>query len=149
MDTTIYLWSFGVFIEIIMFFFQGKLLQFNLLNILRLTMLATVFRWYLVFAFASNVGVLFFAQSLHALSFALFHSAAISYLFHRYKNKALAQQFFSGITYGLGGLSGALLSGYIYEWYPKYLFLSSSVIVFGAFVLISWYKRSVENPPMD
>ena len=145
MDMTIYLWSFGVFIEVIMFFFQGKLLHFNLLNILRLTMLATVVRWFLVFAFASNIGVLFFAQSLHALSFALFHSAAISYLFQRYKNKALAQQFFSGITYGLGGLSGALLSGYIYEYYAKYLFLSSSVIAFGAFVFISLHQKRKEG----
>jgi len=145
MDMTIYLWSFGVFIEIIMFFFQGKLLHHNLLNILRFTMLATVVRWFLVFAFASNTPVLFFAQSLHALSFALFHSAAISYLFVHYKNKALAQQFFSGITYGLGGLSGALLSGYIYEYYPKYLFLSSSLIAFGAFVFITLYQRETEG----
>jgi len=143
LDMTIYLWSFGVFIEIIMFFFQGKLLHGNLLNILRFTILATVLRWFLVFAFATNIPVLFFAQSLHALSFALFHSAAISYLFHRYKNRALAQQFFSGITYGLGGLLGALLSGYIYEWYPEYLFVSSSVIAFVAFVFITLHQRRV------
>lgn len=145
LDMTIYLWSFGVLIEIIMFFFQGKLLHLNLLNILRFTMLAAVLRWFLVFMFPTNLGVLFFAQSLHALSFALFHSAAITYLFHLYKNKALAQQFFSGISYGLGGLSGALLSGYIYELYPEYLFLSSSVIAFGAFVFISMWSKKVED----
>ncbi|WP_297440254.1 MFS transporter [Sulfurimonas sp.] len=144
LDMTIYLWSFGVLIEVIMFFVQGKFLHFNLLKILQLTILATAFRWLLVFYFPQNLNVLFFAQSLHALSFALFHTAAISYLFHLYKNKSLAQQFFSGISYGLGGFSGALLSGYIYEWYPKYLFLSSSIIVFTAFIFISLWMRERE-----
>jgi PPP family 3-phenylpropionic acid transporter len=145
LDMTVYLWSFGVLIEIIMFFVQGKFLHFDLLKILRFTILATVFRWFLVFYFPQNLGILFFSQSLHALSFALFHTAAISYLFHLYKNKSLAQQFFSGITYGLGGLSGALLSGYIYEYYPKYLFLSSSIIALTAFVFISLWIKERKN----
>lgn len=128
LDMTIYLWTFGVLAEIFMLFYQGKLLRGNLLLILQITTFATALRWFLVFVFPQNLIILFFAQSLHALSFALFHSAAISYLFHIYKHKALAQQFFSGITYGFGGFSGALLAGYIYEFYPKYLFLSSAFI---------------------
>jgi PPP family 3-phenylpropionic acid transporter len=146
MDTTIYLWSFGVVVEVLMLFFQGKLLEKNLLHILIFTTLATVLRWFLVFAFAQNLAVLFFAQSLHALSFALFHSAAISYLFHLYKNKALAQQFFSGITYGLGGLVGAVLAGYIYEYFPKYLFLSSSFLAAGASLMLLLYAKKTSNP---
>jgi PPP family 3-phenylpropionic acid transporter len=141
MDMTIYLWSFGVIVEVGMLFFQGKFLRGNLLTVLQITIFATIVRWFLLFAYPTTLEVLFFAQSLHALSFALFHSAAISYLFSHYKHKSLAQQFFSGISYGLGGLSGALLSGLVYEYYPKYLFLSSSFIAFGAFLMISWYKR--------
>ena len=135
LDMTVYLWSFGVLIEVLMFFFQGGLLRGNLLNLLRFTALATVLRWFLVFAFPQNLGILFFSQGLHALSFALFHTAAISYLFHLYKHKSLAQQFFSGLSYGLGGLSGAVIAGYVYEYFSKYLFLTSSVMAFGAFLL--------------
>ena len=138
MQMTIYLWSFGVLIEIAMLYFQGKLLQKNLLTLLQLCAAATVLRWFLVFAFADTLWVMFLAQSLHALSFALFHSAAISYLFHLYRNKALAQQLFSGISYGLGSLLGALLAGYVYEYFPKYLFLFSTVIAALAF----WSLRS-------
>jgi len=141
LQTTIYLWSFGVLAEIVMLYFQGRFLRENLLFILQITMLITAVRWFLVFAFSENIGVLYFAQSLHAFSFALFHSAAISYLHQLYKHKALAQQFFSGVTYGLGGLSGALLSGYIYEHYPEYLFLSSALIAFGGFVFIYFWSR--------
>jgi len=143
LDMTIYLWSFGVVVEILMLYFQGRLLRGNLLLILQITTLASAFRWFLVFAFAENLTILFFSQSLHALSFALFHSAAISYLFHLYKHKSLAQQFFSGITYGLGGFSGALLAGYIYELYPKYLFLSATILaLMAAFFLYLWSQKS-------
>ena len=141
LDMTIYLWSFGVVVEVAMLFFQGKFLRGNLLTVLQVTIFATIIRWFLVFAYPTTLGVLFFAQSLHALSFALFHSAAISYLFMHYKHKSLAQQFFSGISYGLGGLSGAILSGLVYEYFPSYLFLSSSFIAFLAFVMVSLYKR--------
>ena len=128
LDMTIYLWTFGVVAEIFMLFFQGRFLRNNLLLILQITTFASAIRWFLLYLFPQNLLILFFAQSLHALSFALFHSAAISYLYFTYKHKALAQQFFSGITYGLGGFSGALLAGYIYELYPKELFLSSTIL---------------------
>ena len=144
MATTIYLWSFGVFAEIVMLYFQGGLLKKNLLLLLQVTTFVTAFRWMLVFLFPENLYILYFSQSLHAFSFALFHSAAIAYLYEIYKHKALAQQFFSGITYGLGGLSGALLSGFIYERYPEYLFLSSAFIAFGAFVFVYLYAKERE-----
>ena len=140
LDMTIYLWSFGVLVEIVMLYFQGRLLHGNLLLLLQITTLVSALRWFLVFAYPDNLSLLFFTQSIHALSFALFHSAAISYLFQLYRHKTLAQQFFSGITYGLGGLSGALISGYIYEWYPEYLFLSSAFMAFGAFLFIYFWS---------
>lgn len=140
LDMTIYLWSFGVVIEIVMLFFQGILLRNNLLLILQITTFSAVIRWFLVYIYPQNLIVLFFTQTLHALSFALFYSAAISYLHQLYKHKALAQQFFSGITFGLGGVLGALSSGYIYEYYPKYLFLSSSLIALTACVFLYLWR---------
>ena len=145
LDMTIYLWSFGVLVEIIMLYFQGRFLRNNLLIILQITTFASAFRWFLVYLFPQNLVILFFAQSIHALSFALFHSAAISYLYHTYKHKALAQQFFSGITYGLGGFCGALIAGYIYEWYPRELFLSSSALAFLSFIFLYLHNKHVSN----
>jgi len=142
LNMTVYLWSFGVVVEILMLFFQAKLLKKNLIFILQFTTFMTAVRWFLVFKYPHNIEMLFFTQSIHALSFALFHSAAISYLFEFYKHKSLAQQFFLGITYGLGGLIGALLSGYIYQFYPEYLFLSSSFMAFGAFIFLRLWGKS-------
>ena len=150
LDTAIYLWSFGVVVEIFMLFFQGGLLRGNLLLILQATTFITALRWLLLFLFPQNVAILFASQALHALSFALFHSAAISYLFHLYKHKSLSQQLFSGITYGFGAFTGALIAGYIYDLYPKYLFLSAAVIALMASIsLYLWgtgSKAKTNNP---
>jgi len=147
MKMTINLWVLGVLAEIMMLFFQGRFLKNNLLLVLEITLFVTAIRWLLVYLFADNLYILYFSQTLHAFSFALFHSAAISYLHHLYKNKALAQQFFSGITYGLGGFSGALLSGFIYEHYPSYIFLSSALLAFGGFLFMNAFKREMGRSP--
>ncbi|MGE4510429.1 MAG: MFS transporter [Sulfurimonadaceae bacterium] len=145
LEMTIYLWSFGVIAEIGMLFFQGRLLGGNLLFLLQITTFASAFRWFLLFMFPQTLGILFFSQSLHALSFALFHSAAISYLYRLYKHKSLAQQFFSGITYGLGAFVGALVSGFVYESYPEYLFALSSLLALGAFGFLTLWAKTQER----
>ncbi|MEA3484005.1 MAG: MFS transporter [Pseudomonadota bacterium] len=145
LDMTIYLWSFGILAEIVMLFFQGRFLKDNLLLILQITTFASAFRWLLVYLFPQNITILFFSQSLHALSFALFHSAAISYLYHTYKHKALAQQLFSGITYGMGGFLGALFAGYIYGWYPRELFLSSALFASLSFLYLYLHSKKISN----
>lgn len=144
LDMTVYLWSFGVLVEVAMLFWQGRLLaKTPLLSLIMVSVFATIFRWFLVYAFADNLTVLFVSQSIHALSFALFHSASISYLHQLYKNKSLAQQLFMGFSYGLGGLGGAVISGYIFEYVPTYLFLSSSGFALVSFVLLWLYARQL------
>ena len=142
LDMTVYLWSFGVLIEIVMLFFQGKLLQEKrLLNLMRVSVFSSIIRWFLVFLYPQNLYLLFLSQSLHALSFALFHSSTISYLYQIYQNKKLAQQFFMGFSYGLGGLSGAVIAGYVYDYYPQYLFLTSSLFSLIAFIFLLMYNH--------
>ncbi|SFV75875.1 putative MFS metabolite transporter [hydrothermal vent metagenome] len=147
LDMTINLWVFGVIIEIIMLFFQGKLLRYNLITILQFTTFSAVIRWLLLFLYPQNLPILFFAQSLHALNFALFYTAAISYLHQHYAHKVLAQQFFSGITFGFGGLIGAILFGYMYKFYPSFIFLGAALIaLLGVFMLFYYAKKSKQTP---
>ena len=128
-----YLWSFAVICEIAMLYFQGGLLQRNLLNILKVATLITAFRWVLLYLYPDSLTITFFSQSLHAISFALYHTAAITYVFSLYTQKHLAQQFFLGISFGLGGGVGSFVAGYIYG---EYLFLFEAVIAFGAFIML-------------
>ena len=145
LDMTINLWVFGVIVEIIMLYFQGKLLHFNLILLLEITIFSAIVRWFIVYLFPQNLPILFLSQSLHALSFALFYSVAISYLHQLYKNKVLAQQFYSGITFGLGGVIGAVSFGYIYEYYHNYIFLIASFIAFLSFISMYVWSLRVRN----
>ncbi len=142
LEITSWMWSFGVLCEIFMLYFQGPLLQRNLLHILQFATLVTALRWLILYLFPESVPITFASQSLHAISFALYHTAAITYVFSLYTQKKLAQQFFLGIAFGLGGSVGAIVSGQIYG---EYLFLIESLITFSAFlVLIIHQKRKVQ-----
>lgn len=137
-----WMWSFGVICEIFMLYFQGPLLQRNLLHILQFATLVTAIRWMILYLYPDSITLTFASQSLHAISFALYHTAAITYVFSLYTQKKLAQQFFLGIAFGLGGSTGALLSGQIYG---EYLFLVESIITFMAFIILFVHQRRKEG----
>jgi PPP family 3-phenylpropionic acid transporter len=128
-----YLWTFAVVCEIIMLYFQAPLLQKNLLTLLKFATLMTVIRWLLLYLYPNSLEVTFFSQAFHAISFALYHTASITYVFSLYTQKRLAQQFFLGISFGLGGSVGSFVAGYIYG---EYLFLFEAFITFGAFIML-------------
>jgi len=138
LEMTSWMWSFGVVCEIFMLYFQGPLLQKNLLHILQFAILVTSLRWLMLYLFPDSIPLTFASQSLHAVSFALYHTAAITYVFSLYTQKKLAQQFFLGIAFGLGGSMGAILSGKIYG---EYLFLIESLITFSAFMVLWLHQK--------
>ena len=142
LEMTSWMWSFGVICEIFMLYFQGPLLQRNLLNILQFATLVTALRWMILYLYPDSISLTFASQSLHAIGFALYHTAAITYVFSLYTQKKLAQQFFLGIAFGLGGSVGAILSGQIYG---EYLFLVESLITFVAFLVLLIHQRRKEK----
>lgn len=142
LEITSWMWAFGVLCEIVMLYFQGALLQRNLLTILKISVLITAFRWLLLYLYPSTLWIVFASQSLHAVSFALYHSAAITYVFSLYTQKKLAQQFLLGMGFGLGAAVGALLSGQIYG---EYIFLIEAVITLGAWRMLRVHEKRREN----
>ena len=142
LDIVSYLWIFGVACEIVMLIFQGPLLKnFNLLTLLLISTLSGVFRWIVVALFPSNLVLIMVSQATHALSFALYYTAAIAYVYTLYSQKRLAQQFFLGISFGLGGAIGAIVSGIIYKYSPNGLFLFEAFIALVATLLIIVHKK--------
>ena len=138
LEVTSYLWSFGVICEILMLYFQSPLLKNNLLNIIKFCVAITTFRWLLLFLYPDSLYLTFFTQSIHAFSFGLYHSAVIIYLYSLYENKKLAQQFMYGVTYGLGGFIGALISGIVYG---EYLFLFSALFSLLSLMCLYFIKN--------
>ncbi len=142
LDIVSYLWIFGVACEIVMLIFQGPLLKhFDLLTLLLVTTLSGVFRWIIVALYPKNLPLLLLAQASHALSFALYYTAAIAYVYTLYTQKKLAQQFFLGISFGLGGALGAIVSGLIYRLSPSALFIFEAFVAFIAALLLVVHKR--------
>lgn len=139
LEMTSYLWSFGVICEIVMLYFQAPLLKNNLLNIIKFCVGITIFRWLLLYLFPNSLEVTFIAQSIHAFSFALYHSSVIIYLYSLYENKKLAQQFMYGVAYGLGGFIGAFFAGIVYG---EYLFLFSAFATLISFIALFFVKQS-------
>jgi len=137
LELTSWMWSFGVICEIVMLYFQGPLLRRNLLNIIKFAILATALRWMLLYLYPDSVIITFFSQSLHAISFALYHTASISYVFSLYTQKKLAQQFFLGIAFGLGGSIGAIIAGKIYG---ESMFFIESFITLVSFVFLQLHQ---------
>ena len=122
LQTTGYLWSFGVFCEIVLFYYQGPLLKKNFLSLLKFAISTAVLRWSLLYFFPDSLLMAYASQSLHAFSFALYYTAVISYVYNLYTQKKLAQQFLLGLTFGLGGSVGAVIAGGIYDYDSTLLF---------------------------
>ncbi len=142
-STISYLWSFGVVLEVAMLYFQGPLLRYDLLSIIKFTTFSAVLRWGLLWLWPDSLAASYASQALHALSFALYYTATISYVYGLYTQKKLAQQFYLGITYGLGGSLGAVIAGWIYERYSTGLFAIEALFAMGALGMI-WvheYRR--------
>jgi len=144
LEMTSYLWSFGVVCEIFMLYFQAPILKNNLLTIIKFSIFITAIRWLLLYLFADSLTITFITQAIHAFSFGLYHSAVILCLYSLYKDKKLAQQFMFGVAYGLGGFTGAIISGWLYS---DELFLYSAIFAFLSFIsLMLLKKRSSKRP---
>jgi len=139
LTSTSYLWAFGVLCEIALFYFQSSLLsRFKLLNLIKVGVLAAALRWFLLFLFPSSLFIAYATQSLHAFSFALHHTAALSLLYSLYQHKKLAAQFYYGLSFGLGGFVGALIAG---NFYGEYLYLYASFIALLSFGSLMLFKE--------
>ncbi len=141
--TISYLWSFGVICEIAMLYFQGPLLRDNLLRVIQFATLTAVVRWGVLWLWPESLTLAYASQALHAFSFALYYSATIAYVFQLYTQKKLAQQFYLGMTFGLGGSVGAMLGGWIYDWDADLLFAFGSLVALGALgmMYVHQYRR--------
>jgi MFS transporter, PPP family, 3-phenylpropionic acid transporter len=141
MQNITYLWSVGVLAEIIMFAFQGRLLKnIRPLFIIKLSILTLIARWLLLHFFAGNFLAAFIAQTTHAISFALFTTAAFLFIYSRYEDKKKAQMYFYGFSYGLGGFFGGIISGALYG---ANIFLYSAIFAVAALISLSFFKKPI------
>lgn len=112
-----FLWAVGVMAEIIMFaiahiFFK----RFSWRLMVSICLILTALRWFMVGSFPQIFAIQFFAQTIHAFSFGLFHLIAMRIIF---QNFSLGQQGRGQALYstmwGLGVASGSILAGHYWH----------------------------------
>ncbi len=133
LETVSYLWSFSIICEVAVFYFQTYFLKYDLRFLIKLSTLITALRWLIIYLYPSSLPFLYLQQSFHAVSFALYHTATLSYLYTLYKDKKLSSQFYYGFGFGLGGFLGSVLFGYLYG---ENIFLYASLIAAGGYIVM-------------
>ncbi len=137
-------WALGVIAEVALFAVMHRLLAaYSLLSLLKVSLLLTSIRWLLTGMIAENVYILFIMQLLHAVSFAALHAIAMEWLRLRFPRslQGQAQALYSASAYGVGGVLGALISGYVWGFWQEGLFYMAAVTAFIAFLLTLTFKR--------
>jgi PPP family 3-phenylpropionic acid transporter len=111
-----WLWGLGVFAEVIIFIFMHHwFARHSIKTIMLISLALTSFRWCLTAYYADVFWLLIGAQCLHAFSFGALHAAAIKFVDLNFddRTQGRAQALYSSFSFGLGGATGAFLSGLI------------------------------------
>ncbi|SDU00410.1 MFS transporter [Halopseudomonas salegens] len=133
------LWALGVVAEIVLFMLMVRVLAWlSLRQLLIGSLLLAAVRWVLIGTQADQLGVLLFAQLLHAATFGSFHVAAIHFVQRHFSSASQGQgQALYASLSGVGGACGALYAGY--SWHslgPAWTFAIASVAVVVAAILL-------------
>lgn len=144
------LWSLGVFAEIAVFMLMARLSRrFALRAILLASFAAAVLRFLLMGWGVESVAVMVVVQLLHGLTFGAYHASAIAAVNEWFPGRAQArgQALYSSLSFGAGGLLGALVSGLTWDdWGAGWTFALSSAFAFAGWLLV-W--RWVRDPTAD
>ena len=130
------LWAWGATAEIAVFAGAPWLLARYSLRAIMISALAlTALRWIVLVSFIDVPAIVFASQTLHLASFGLFHLASVALAQTLFPPAALArgQSLLGSLGYGLGGMSGALASGWLWDHVgPESPYLAAVLVVLCA-----------------
>ncbi|OTG82196.1 MFS transporter [Acinetobacter sp. ANC 4648] len=142
------LWSVGVIAEIIMFAYATLLLnRFSWRRLIIICLILTGLRFVLVGLFPQYFMLQFFAQSLHAFSFGLFHMIAMRIIFQNFSaaQQGRGQALYSTM-WGLGVASGSILAGHYWQIISgEMVFILAGLASMLGLLFVFWLPRRVEN----
>ena len=140
------MWALGVLAEVILFIVVYRLFhRFSTYKLFAFALLVTSLRWVILALMVDSFAFLVLSQSLHAASFGLFHATAISITHQLFPGRlhARGQALYAGISFGLGGAIGNLLSGYTWDSMGStWTFLASALIaLLGAIIAAKFVTK--------
>ncbi len=140
------MWALGVLAEVILFIIVYRLFhRFSTYRLFAFALLVTSLRWVILALMVDSFAFLVVSQLLHAASFGLFHATAISLTHQLFPGQlhARGQALYAGISFGLGGAAGNLLSGYTWDSIGStWTFLASALIaLLGAIIAAKFVTK--------
>lgn len=112
------MWSLGVVVEIVFFYFQAPIFRrFGVRKLMIASLLIAFARFLLIGFGAQSLLLLLIAQVMHAATFGTHHSASVATLQRWFSGplQARGQALFTSISYGLGGTLGGLILGAFWD----------------------------------
>ncbi len=111
------LWSLGVVAEVVLMHVSAPLLaRLGVSPLITVSLAVAALRWS-IYAITLWWPLLIFGQILHAFTYGGFHIAAVRRAFEIAPRcqRNIAQAWYSALSFGVGGGSGLMLSGYLFE----------------------------------
>ena len=143
------LWALGVLAEVVLFLCMSPLIhKFGAERLFVLALGLTALRWLVLGEFVQTLPLLILAQLLHAATYGLFHASAIHIVHHLFPSalQGRGQALYSGVSYGLGGALGSLISGYTWHQFgAAQSFYVSSILVTLGLVFSLYAMRGVQR----
>jgi PPP family 3-phenylpropionic acid transporter len=139
------LWSLGVLAEIMVFMLMARLsLRFSMRAILLASFAAAILRFLLMGWGVESVTLMVAVQLMHGLTFGAYHASAIAAVNQWFPGRAQGrgQALYSSLSFGAGGLLGALISGLTWDdWGAGWTFTLGSVFALIGFLLVWRWVR--------
>ena len=123
-----------------MFVYMYKLFaRYSLSGLLAFSLAVAALRWLLTALFPEQLWVMLLAQLMHAVTFGVYHAAAIR-LIHRYftgRHQGKGQALYSSLSFGAGGAVGSLYSGLAWDHLGRPAVFAISVVFAVAGLLLT------------
>jgi PPP family 3-phenylpropionic acid transporter len=144
-------WAIGVLAEVGLFLVMHRLMRRYPARLLVLASLViAALRWLMIGLFPGLAWLILIAQLLHAVTFGVFHAAAIQ-LVHDFfpgRLQGRGQALYSSLSFGAGGALGSLAGGWLWDaWSPVLAFVAASgVSLLAALVTWRWMRGAGREP---
>ncbi len=141
-------WALGVLAEIGLFIVMHHLLRrFSLYFLMMLGLVLAAARWLMIGEWADVWLVLILAQLAHAITFGVHHTVAMHYLRQYFpgRTQGRGQALYSGWAYGVGGVCGSLVGGYLWQDNNSHYVFWAATIATAVAILIMLVLRGRDS----
>ena len=125
--------------------------RLSLKKILLVSLVLAVIRFSLIGLAVDNIGLLIFAQTLHAMTFGSFHAASVEVItqFFNGRHQAKGQAIYNSVAYGIGGTFGGIAGGYALQyWGGETTFLLAAIFPLLGLSVIGLGLKLGGNQPL-